>query len=102
MRDERQVWLAQRQRCMREQPHRLIFLYETHVNTMMTRLRGRSRRGQRLRRRAPFGHWETHTFIAGLRCSELRAPWVIAGPITWLSLEVYIQTQLAPSLEKVT
>jgi transposase len=66
----------------------------------MTRLRGRSRKGQRLRMSAPFGHWKTHTFIAGLRCSELCAPWVIDGPITRLAFEAYIETQLAPTLRK--
>ena len=63
VRDERRVWHAQRQPRMREQPHRLVFLDETYVNTKMTRLRGRSRRGQRLRMKAPFGHWKTHTFL---------------------------------------
>ena len=100
VRDERRVWTSQRQARMREQPHRLIFLDETYVNTKMTRLRGRSRRGQRLRMSAPFGPWTTHTFIAGLRCSELSAPWIIDGPITRLSFEVYIETQLAPTLHK--
>jgi hypothetical protein len=52
-----------RQPRMREQPHRLVFLDETYVNTKMTRLRGRSRKGQRLRMNAPFGHWKTHTFL---------------------------------------
>ena len=42
------VWHDQRQPRMREQPHRLVFLDETYVNTKMTRLRGRSRKGQRL------------------------------------------------------
>ncbi|WP_245273188.1 IS630 family transposase [Microvirga lotononidis] len=98
VRDERQVWHAQRQPRMREQPHRLIFLDETYVNTKMTRLRGRSRKGQRLRMKAPFGHWQTHTFLAGLRCSELSAPWIIDGPITRLAFEAYIETQLAPTL----
>jgi transposase len=73
-------------------------LDETHVNTKMTRLRGRSRRGQRLRMSAPFGHWKAHTFLAGLRCHELSAPWVIDGPITRQAFEVYIVTQLAPTL----
>jgi transposase len=100
VRDERRVWHAQRQPRMRHQPHRLVFLDETYVNTKMTRLRGRSRCGQRLRMKAPFGHWKTHTFIAGLRCSELSAPWVIDGPITRLAFEVYIETQLAPTLHK--
>ena len=85
---------------MRRERYRLVFIDETGTTTKMTRLRGRSRRGQRLRMSAPFGHWKTHTFIAGLRCSELSAPWVIDGPITHLAFEAYIETQLAPTLHK--
>ncbi len=66
----------------------------------MARLGGRSRKGQRLRASAPFGHWKTHTFLAGLRCHELSAPWIIDGPITRSAFEVYIETQLAPTLSK--
>ena len=44
VRDERRAWAGHRQPRMREQPHRLVFLDETYVNTKMTRLRGRSRR----------------------------------------------------------
>ncbi len=95
VRDERRVWRDQRQARMREQPHR-----EIYVNAKMTRLRGRSRRGQRLRMIAPFGHWKTHTFLAGLRCIELSAPWIIDGPITRLAFEAYIATQLAPTLRQ--
>jgi hypothetical protein len=40
---------------MQHEPHRLVFLDETLVNTQMARLRGRSRKGQRLRASAPFG-----------------------------------------------
>jgi transposase len=100
VRDERRVWRDHRQPRMRQEPHRLIFLDETYVNTKMTRLRGRSHRGQRLRMSAPFGHWKTHTFLAGLRCHELSAPWVIDGPITRLAFEAYIETQLAPTLHQ--
>ncbi|PVE20225.1 IS630 family transposase [Microvirga sp. KLBC 81] len=100
VREERRVWTSQRQARMRQEPHRLVFLDETYVNTKMTRLRGRSRRGQRLRASAPSGHWKTHTFIAGLRCRELSAPWVIDGPITREAFETYIETQLAPTLRK--
>ena len=85
---------------MREQPHRLVFLDETSVNTKMTRLRGRSRKGQRVHASAPFGHWKTHTFIAGLRCSALSAPWIIDGPITRSAFDIYIETQLAPTLRQ--
>jgi transposase len=100
MREERRVWHAHRQPRMREQPYRLVFLDETYVNTKMTRLRGRSRTGQRLRTSAPFGHWTTHTFLAGLGCHELSAPWIIDGPITRSAFDTYVETQLAPTLAK--
>ena len=100
IREERRVWTGRRQPRMRQQPSRLVFLDETSVNTKMTRLRGRSRKGQRLRTAAPFGPWKTHTFIAGLRCHELSAPWVIDGPITRRAFETYIETQRAPTLAK--
>ncbi|MEM1163551.1 MAG: hypothetical protein AAGJ28_21680 [Pseudomonadota bacterium] len=51
---------------MREEPQRLVFIDETAVKTNMTRLRGRSLKGQRLHSSAPFGKWRTQTFIAGL------------------------------------
>jgi transposase len=66
----------------------------------MTRLRGRARQGQRLHASAPFGHWKTHTFIAGLRCHELSAPWVIDGPITHSVFDTDIETQLVPTLRQ--
>ena len=100
IRDERRLWRHQRQPRMRQQPHRLVFFDETYVNTKMTRLRGRSRKGRRLRTSAPFGHWKTHTFVAGLRCHTLSAPWIIDGPITRAAFDTYIETQLAPTLRK--
>ena len=100
VREERRVWHAQRQPRMRQQPYRLVFLDETYVNTKMARLRGRSRKGERLRMSAPFGHWKTHTFLAGLRSHELSAPWIIDGPITRSAFDIYIETQLAPTLRQ--
>ncbi|WP_082145565.1 IS630 family transposase, partial [Microvirga massiliensis] len=100
IRDERRVWRDQRQPRMRAQPHRFVFLDETGVNTKMVRLHGRSRRGKRLLASAPFGPWKTHTFIAGLRCHELSAPWIIDGPITRAAFDTYVATQLAPTLSK--
>jgi hypothetical protein len=45
-------------------PARLIFIDETGLNTKMTRLRGRCRRGERLFACIPHGHWRTTTFVA--------------------------------------
>jgi len=98
IREERRVWTSQRQPRMQQQPYRLVFLDETGVNTKMVRLRGRSRKGEHLHAAAPFGPWRTHTFLAGPRCHELSAPWVIDGPITRTAFDTYIETQLAPTL----
>ena len=84
---------------MRESAHRLVFLDETGTTTKMTRLRGRAPRGARLKAAAPFGHWATQTFIAGLRCDGLTAPWVIDQPMNRQIFDTYIETQLAPTLQ---
>lgn len=84
---------------MRRMPERLVFIDETSTNTKMTRIRGRSPRGARLKASAPFGHWGTQTFIAGLRCDGLVAPWVLNGPMNRLAFNAYVQTQLAPVLQ---
>ena len=83
---------------MTKRPERLVFIDETGTTTKMTRLRGRSRRGQRLRMTAPFGHWGTQTFIAALRHDGLTAPWVIDAPMNRRLFETYVETQLAPTL----
>jgi transposase len=83
---------------MRLEPHRLVFIDETGTTTKMTRLRGRCLKGQRLHSKAPFGHWKTQTFIAALRCSALTAPFVIDEPMNRSIFEVYVETQLAPTL----
>jgi transposase len=83
---------------MRHEPHRLVFLDETGTTTKMTRLRGRCPTGQRLLSKAPFGHWKTQTFIAGLRCDTLTAPFVIDAPMDRCIFETYVETQLAPTL----
>lgn len=114
IRAERRVWIDLRQPRMRLEPHRLVFVdvevdndrssesivHRGSVNTKMVRLRGRSLRGSRLRADAPFGHWGTQTFIAGLRCHGLTAPWVIEKAINRPAFDTWIETQLAPTLSK--
>jgi hypothetical protein len=85
---------------MRQEPHRLVLLDETGASTKITRLGGRCPEGQRLYAKAPFGHWLTQTFVAGLRCYGLTAPWVIDGPVTRRIFETYVETQFAPTLSK--
>ena len=99
MRQAREEWKAHRQPRMCEEVHRLVFLDETGTTTKMTRLRGRARRGARLKADAPFGHWATQTFIAGLRCDGLTAPWVVDQPMNRQIFDTYVETQLAPTLQ---
>lgn len=81
-------------------PRRLVFLDETAANTKMTRLYGRSRRGQRVVGRAPHGHWKTTTFLAALRHDGLSAPLVVDGPMNADVFLAYVQQHLAPTLSE--
>src|ERR1700675_416123 len=85
---------------MRLEPHRLVFLDETGTTTKMTRLRARCPKGQRLRYKAPFGHWMTQTFVASLRCDKLTAPFVVNAPMNRCIFETYVEKELAPTLAK--
>ena len=85
---------------MQREPERLIFIDETSIKTNMTPLRGRALKGQRLKGDVPFGKWHTQTFIAGLRCDGLIAPWVINGAMDGAAFDTYIRTQLAPTLRR--
>lgn len=81
-------------------PHSLVFLDETGVHTKMARLYGCSPLGERCRDSAPFGHWKTMTFVAGLRLSGITAPWVLDGPMDGAAFRTYVQHLLAPTLER--
>nr|WP_086008307.1 IS630 family transposase [Nitrobacter hamburgensis] len=94
----RAEWKAGRQPIMHKQRERLIFIDETGTTTKMVRQRGRSLKGTRLNSKAPFGHWGTQTFVAGLKCDGLVAPWVIDAPMNRIIFETYVDTQLAPAL----
>jgi transposase len=83
---------------MRNVPERLVFVDETSVRTGLTRLRGRSPKGERLTGTAPFGRWQTQTFIAGLTSEGLIAPWVIPGAMDRPAFDTWVETQLAPLL----
>jgi transposase len=49
-------------------------------------------------RPVPYGHWKTTTFVAGLRCDGLTAPFVIDGPINGEWFRTYVEKVLAPTL----
>jgi putative transposase len=65
----------------------------------MAPLRGWAPVGQRLPAAAPFGHWNTMTFLAALRHDRVEAPWLLDGPINAERFLIYIEQVLVPSLE---
>ncbi|HEY0146621.1 MAG: IS630 family transposase [Aliidongia sp.] len=79
-------------------PARLVFIDETWTKTNMAPLRGWAPRGERLIGHAPFGHWNTMTFLAALRHDRIDAPWLIDGPINGERFLVYVEKVLVPTL----
>ena len=47
---------------------------------------------------APFGHWNSQTFIAGLTQNGLIAPWVITGAMDGPAFAAYVEKVLVPEL----
>ncbi|QND62219.1 transposase [Mesorhizobium huakuii] len=77
MRQARELWTGRRKRFFNKALARLIFIDETSTNTKLTKRTGWAPKGERFRTHAPFGKWQTQTFIAGLRCHGLVAPWIV-------------------------
>lgn len=102
LKQARREWITRRQPRLRDTPHRLVFIDETSVTANMTRLRGRSPVGKRRFGTAPFGKWQTQTFIAGLTGNDLIAPWVIKGAMDRAAFDTWIETRLAPVLQPGT
>lgn len=96
MAEARQLW---REGQARLDPEKLIFVDETGCATNMIRLRGRALRGERLRGRAPHGHWKITTFTAGLRIDGLTAPMVLDGPMNGEWFKAYVHQVLIPALK---
>jgi putative transposase len=88
-------WCRYQQRI---DPKRLVFLDETWTKTNMAPLRGWSPKGQRLRAKVPFGHWNTMTFIAALRHDRIEAPWLLDRPINGDRFQAYVEHALLPTL----
>lgn len=79
-------------------PAHLVLLDETGVTTNLLRRYGRAARGVRVYDDAPFGRWETSTFLAALRVTGLTAPGVFDGAIDGASFLAYIEQILVPTL----
>ena len=64
----------------------------------MTRLRGRSRRGDRLVSKVPHGHWQTTTLIAALGLEGIRCSTVVDGAVNGDVFESFVEFVLVPEL----
>src|SRR5260221_4184011 len=80
-------------------PAKLVFSDEPGTNTKMARLYGRSKHGQRVIGRVPWGHWKTVTVVAGLRQDAITAPFVIDCAMNGAIFVEYIRQCLVPTLE---
>lgn len=78
-------------------PDRLIFVDETGATTNMTRLYGRAPEGERVQGTAP-ASWQSVTLIAGLRSTEVVAPYVIEGATDTPTFQQYVKEVLAPEV----
>ena len=96
--ERRRVWIETRQPDMANMLEKLIFIDETSLKTNLVKTTGWAPVGKRLIDHAPFGHWHTQTFIAGLGCDGLIAPWVLDGAMNRDSFDTYIVHVLAPAL----
>jgi len=96
--ERRRVWIETRQPDMANMLEMLVFIDETSLKTNLVKTTGWAPVGKRLIDHAPFGHWHTQTFVAGLGHDGLIAPWVLDGAMNRDSFDTYIQGQLAPAL----
>lgn len=78
---------------------KLVFIDECGINTKMVRLYGRSASCERCVGYAPYGHWHTNTFIAGLRQDRMDAPVLFDGPMNAATFIKYVEEVLVPTLK---
>ena len=65
----------------------------------MSRLRGRSPKGQRLVEPVPHGHWKTTTFVGAIRASGWIAPLVVDGAINGQVFRSWVEQHLTRELK---
>ena len=77
---------------------RLVFLDESGAKTNMTRLYGRSEKGQRCHDKAPDGRWKTVTMLSAIRFNGETESVLFEGAVDGAMFEAYIEQILGPSL----
>lgn len=79
---------------------RLKFLDESGANLGLTRLFGRAAPGERIVEATPGYSGPHYTVIATLGWKNVTAPWILEGAMNGVAFEVYVRTQLLPTLHR--
>ena len=78
---------------------RLIFIDETCAKTNMTRLRGRSPKGERLLAKVPHSHWKTTSLIAALGAGGICCSTMVDGSVDSEVFEAFVEKVLLSELK---
>ena len=78
-------------------PEHLVFVDESGATTAMTRTHGRAPAGERVKQSAP-GKWTGMTLIAGMRATEVVAPFVFCGATDTAAFQTYVEKVLVPEV----
>lgn len=76
----------------------MVFLDETSTQTVMTRTRGRARRGERVVGRVPRNHGPNVTCLAAMSTTGIQAPLVFAGALDGAIFVQWMRDRLLPTL----
>lgn len=76
----------------------IVVLDESYATTKFTRLRGRARRGVRLRSSVPHGHWKLLTIIAAMTLRGVQASMTIDAATDTDVFGAFVEQVLVPTL----
>ena len=93
----RRVWRAV---CPKWDYRHLIFLDESSVNTAMTRLCGRGKKGERVRDYVPDCRWEAKSILSSIRINGAIESFVYDGALTGELFKAWVKEGLCPTLRK--
>lgn len=66
----------------------------------MASLYGWAKSSRRCVAKVPHGHWKSSTFVGALRLEGMSAPWLIDGSMNGAGFQLYVRTQLVPTLNE--
>ena len=97
MAEARAVWRAE---LAGVDPHRLVFLDETGIDTRLTRAYGRAPRGRRVTGRVPWGSWERLTVTGALALEGVIAGMSIPAATGTAVFLAFVEQVLVPALQE--